>query len=164
MHIIEIQLNIKTAQKPHNFSLILFAYKLILQKNELTYCNMKHIILLFMFIVSASSFAMKGFKQGIQCFLYVVQPEVKNEKPEDPISKRRTPLVPLECVISEEYGVQFISGLKPNILYFEIMDEYETVISYADESTFIDALFSMNGEITIILVASDKEYIGYVNL
>lgn len=125
---------------------------------------MKHFILLLLLIVSASSFAMDGFNQGIHCFLQTVQPEYKSEDPDPIAQRRRTPAAPLECIITEERGVQFVSGLMPNILYFEIKDENENIQSYADESTFIDALFSMKGEVTIIFVASDNEYIGYVNL
>ena len=125
---------------------------------------MKHFILLLLLLVSASSFAMDGFNQGIHCFLQIRQPEVEPENPEDPLYRRRTPAAPLECIITEEKGVQFVSELMTNILYFEIKDENENMQSYADESTFIDALFSMNGELTIILVGSDNEYIGYVDL
>lgn len=68
------------------------------------------------------------------------------------------------CKISTE-GIQM--GVEPDgILSYEIWDTYgeNCVASYTEESDFINALFSMEGEYQIHFSTEEYSYIGYVTI
>lgn len=98
------------------------------------------------------------------CSLYATQPDRNNENPEDPPLRRRTPSAPILCAISEARGIEFLSGIKPEILYYEIHDSEGMSLTFAEEDSFIQLLFSMSGELKIVIVTPQWDYVGFVEL
>ena len=76
----------------------------------------------------------------------------------------RIPAGIVVCIISTE-GIQM--GVEPDgILSYEIWDTDGEicVASYTEESDFINALFSMEGEYQIHFSTEEYSYIGYVTI
>lgn len=118
------------------------------------------LIVLFTFLNSYSS----GFAgTDIYCCLHRTITDVEPENPGRPI-RHRLPSAPLSCVISQDKGVEFLTVQKPEILCYQIEDIDGNVYTYGDEPSFIDALFSMSGEVSILMVSENCNYIGYVKL
>lgn len=126
---------------------------------------MKKVFTIFMLITAfLSCFGSNTSFNELCMYLYAVNPEYKGPDPDNRNKGRRTPFAPLSCVISHERGVEFLTIEKPEISYYEIEDEDGNVYNYGDEPSFIDALFSMSGEVSIMMVSESCDYIGYVEL
>lgn len=116
-----------------------------------------------MMIAFISSYAGISYPEDLYFCVYPVAPVYK-ENPDVPTPNRRTPSAPLLGVISQESGVEFLTIQKPEISYYQIEDEDGNVYNYGDELSFIDALFSMSGEVSILMASENCNYIGYVEL
>lgn len=113
-------------------------------------------------ISCVSVFGSDYFGQVI-CSLYAFQSEIVNENPEDPTPNRRKPSAPIVCSISLGNGVEFLNGITPEILYYE-MDAEGMAYKFTDESEFVQALFSDSGEVKIVITTPQCDYVGYISL
>lgn len=116
-----------------------------------------------MMIAFISSYAGGSYPYDLYMNVYSVSP-VDKENPDQPNPNRRTPSAPLLCIISHERGIEFLTIQKPPIYYYQIENEEGDVSTYEDETSFIDALFSMSGEVSITMASENCDYIGYVEL
>ena len=83
----------------------------------------------------------------------------------DPERGQRMPNIPLFCSISRVGGIQ-ISGIdNAEIVCFEILDAYgNTVAVLADETPFVDTLFSLKGDFRIGFRLSNKTLSGWLSI
>ncbi len=100
----------------------------------------------------------------IYMYVYKMSPDYQDPDPDNLNKGRHIPSAPLSCVISHERGVEFLTIQKPEISYYQIEDEDGNVYNYGDEPSFIDALSSMSGEVSIMMASENCNYFGYVEL
>lgn len=83
-------------------------------------------------------------------------------------NRRRIPMCPVECLITEQNGISFASSSLSvsDIIAFEICDsETEVcVMSFYDEDTFVENLFSLSGDFQLIFKTKNYKLIGYVSM
>ncbi|MDE5806712.1 MAG: hypothetical protein K2H76_01230 [Muribaculaceae bacterium] len=125
---------------------------------------MKRLLNLIILMISCiSSFAYGDFSYEIQCNLYVVRPHISENPEEDPIP-RHTPSAPVLCTISSDRGIEFLNGITPDILYYELADEDGMLMTFSEESEFVQTLFSSSGEVKIVIATPQWDYVGYIEL
>ena len=92
------------------------------------------------------------------------QTDSGSEHDPDPAQKgQRMPSRPVMLVITPE-AIQ--SSIDPaEIASYEIWDEADAcVISVSDETSFIEAIYALQGSYTIRILTADKAYIGFIYL
>ncbi|MDE6008921.1 MAG: hypothetical protein K2G90_06900 [Muribaculaceae bacterium] len=83
----------------------------------------------------------------------------------DPERGQRMPSLLLFCSISKVGGIQ-ISGIEnAEIVSFEILDAYgNTVALLQDEPSFIETIFSLNGEYRVVFRLHNCILFGWINI
>lgn len=89
----------------------------------------------------------------------------KDREPDDDLNnKRRLPSSFVSCIIDEN-GVSIQMDTTPEIISYEIYDADGMLIcSVGDEETFIQTLFSMSGNYTVVFRTQEYAYIGSIEL
>lgn len=89
--------------------------------------------------------------------------EVKDNK-----NRRRVPMCPVECLITEDNGISFSSSSfsANDIIAYEICDDatHASLMSFSDEDAFVENLFNMTGDFQLIFIMEDYELIGDISL
>ena len=86
------------------------------------------------------------------------------EHDENTKNRHRLPSRHIPCVISEA-GVSFRMDCPPEILVYEIADTDGNVIATCgDEASFVQTLFSLTGEYTVVFTTAEYVYYGCVNI
>lgn len=84
-----------------------------------------------------------------------------------PSKRQRIPSLPIAYTISQEEGLQIMSSSisVEDIIEFEIceIESTDCVFSFSDEPTFIQTLFTLQGEYQIRLITSNDELIGDIS-
>ena len=125
----------------------------------------KLVALAFVLLSFFNGLANEWNNREIYCnFKKVVCPVGEYEDPEPPANGRRTPSVPVMCLISERDGVTFLSSAPTRIIYYEILDEEGMVMTFPNDTSFVHALFSLSGEYELRFTTDEYLYIGYVEL
>ncbi|MDE5886358.1 MAG: hypothetical protein K2H46_02100 [Muribaculaceae bacterium] len=82
----------------------------------------------------------------------------------DPAHGNRMPPAPIVCLISKVDGVEIAGVANSEIVSFEILDAYgNTVALLQDEPSFIETIFSLNGEYRIVFRLQNKILSGWIN-
>lgn len=82
----------------------------------------------------------------------------------DKSNKHRIPGSPIPCIIDEN-GVIFQMDTTPEIIGYEIYDSESVLIySVGDEEDFIQTLFSLSGNYTVVFRTQEYAYIGSIEL
>lgn len=82
----------------------------------------------------------------------------------DKSNKHRMPGSPIPCIIDEN-GVSIQMDTTPEIISYEIYDADGMLIcSVGDEETFIQTLFSLSGNYTVVFRTQEYAYIGSIEL
>ncbi|MDE6793074.1 MAG: hypothetical protein K2J48_08340 [Muribaculaceae bacterium] len=131
----------------------------------------KILIILLTFLFVAGSFECASADDNMELETYLVDnaatgQDDSDEEPTTPLipNKERCPAAPLFCSISKVGGIQ-ISGIdSAEIVCFEILDAYgHTVALLQDEPSFIETIFSLNGEYRIVFRLQNKILSGWIN-
>lgn len=130
---------------------------------------MKHIFKLLILFLALSAVSIPEIKAEGNPFTFRVTLHREPAKSDDVKTKNdnegnRAPSRPIFCTISAE-GIQMDVDAE-DIQLYEIWDaDGELCIaSYTEESDFINALFSLEGEYQIQFTTEDYTYIGYVTI
>ena len=133
----------------------------------------KFFIILLAFLFVAGSFECASADDNMEFETYLLDitttgPDDSAEEQETPIfptHKGRCPAAPLFCSISRVGGIQ-ISGVdNAEIMSFEILDAYgNTVALLQDEPSFIETIFSLNGEYCVVFRLQNKILSGWVKI
>ncbi len=93
-----------------------------------------------------------------------VSGETEPKHNESTNTKHRLPSCLIPCVISEA-GVAFQMDCPPEILVYEIADADGNVIaSFGDEASFVQTLFSLTGDYTVVFTTAGYVYYGWVSI
>lgn len=93
-----------------------------------------------------------------------LNPDNKGDEPTEPDPYRnRMPSRPVMFIISPD-GI--VSSLNPaDIVAYELWDEADCcVVSVADETSFIEAVYSLEGSYILRIHIADTVYAGYLDL
>ena len=83
---------------------------------------------------------------------------------EDLNNKHRLPSRPIICTIDEN-GVTFQMDCEPEIISYDIYDADGVLIAgFGDEEGFIQALFSLSGDYTVVFTTVEYLYSGNICL
>ncbi len=86
------------------------------------------------------------------------------EHDENTENRHRIPACLIPCVISEA-GVAFRMDCPPEILVYEIADtEGNVIASFGDETSFVQTLFSLTGEYTVVFTTTEYVYRGDISI
>lgn len=125
------------------------------------------LLLLFYFVAFASENynSTADNEQYIQLNLKVVPASGQDPKSDkDIFNKHRIPGSPIPCIIDEN-GVSFQMDTTPEIIGYEIYDSESVLIySVGDEEDFIQTLFSLSGNYTVVFRTEEYAYIGSIKL
>lgn len=128
---------------------------------------MKHLIKIYLFTMVLALYPTVVSAQSLSPISGTLS-KTDRDKQNIPVKRQRTPSLPIAYTISQEDGLQIMSSSisAEDIIEFEICDieSSDCIFSFSDESTFIETLFTVNGEYQIRLTTSSYELIGYISL
>ncbi len=124
------------------------------------------LFLMYSFAYASGYGSSTGGEQGIKLNLKAIPAESgQDSKPVDDLfNKHRIPTFPITCIIDEN-GVSFQMDTTPEIISYEIYDvDGMLICSVGDEETFIQTLFSLSGNYTVVFRTQEYAYIGSIEL
>lgn len=127
------------------------------------------ILLAFLFVVGSFECASADDNMEFETYLVDITTTGPDDSDEEPKltpffpRKERCPAVPLFCSISRVDGIQ-ISGVdNADIVSFEILDAYgNTIALLQDEPSFIETIFSLNGEYRVVFRLNNQTLTGWI--
>lgn len=124
----------------------------------------RFLTLVSMLLACAVAFA-SGPGQSVDVNLSSSPVTGQDPKPDENTENRhRKPACLIPCVISEA-GVSFRMECPPEILVYEIADTDGNVIATCgDEASFVQTLFSLTGDYTVVFTTAEYVYSGDISI